>query len=431
MVDNLLEQYTKAQQSRQVYFKRRKIVIAAVSSFIILTATFFGLYGYTDKILGPDVSLDSVSAAGEWAMFHHSPSHAGSINPGSSPPQGTIKSVFATGGAIYSSPAVADGIVYFGSRDNKLYALDTASGTKLWEFETGSWVDSSPVVANGTVYFGSNDSRLYALDARTGEERWCFKTDYAIRSAPAVADGIVVLGSTDFYIYGLDASNGTELWRFETGNNVTSSPVIVNGIVYIGSMDGSLYALNADSGRLRLRYEAYSPLAVSPAAGNGIVYFGSHGGFVYAIDAMARNWPFENNLIPYWRTLFIYGVLPQPPLPSGLLWSLNLRETISSSPTLSGDNLYISAGHELFAIDIQQQETRWSFETGDIILSSPAVVNKTVYVGSTDGHLYALEATTGNKLWDIPCGGWISSSPAVANGEIFLGSHDGNLYIIE
>ena len=55
----------------------------------------------------------------------------------------------------FSSPAVANGVVYFGSDDN-VYALNASTGAKLWSYATEA-VDSSPAVANGVVYFGSDD----------------------------------------------------------------------------------------------------------------------------------------------------------------------------------------------------------------------------------------------------------------------------------
>ena len=72
---------------------------------------------------------------------------------------------FETGQGGYSSPAIGpDGTVYVGSRDGKLYAINTKSGGKLWEFETGGSVFSSPAIGpDGTVYVGSWDDKLYAI----------------------------------------------------------------------------------------------------------------------------------------------------------------------------------------------------------------------------------------------------------------------------
>ena len=67
---------------------------------------------------------------------------------------------------------------------------------------------------------------------------------------------------------------------------------------------------------------------------------------------------------------------------------------------------------------------KWSYATGYLVDSSPAVANGVVYVGSNDGNLYALNASTGAKLWSYPTGAAVASSPAVANGVVYVGSDD-------
>jgi len=70
---------------------------------------------------------------------------------------------------VYSSPALANGVVYVGSGDDNVYALNADTGAKLWSYTTGGGVyDSSPAVANGVVYVGSDDKNLYALNAKNG-----------------------------------------------------------------------------------------------------------------------------------------------------------------------------------------------------------------------------------------------------------------------
>src|SRR5580704_12333575 len=69
---------------------------------------------------------------------------------------------YTTGGPIFfASPTVANGIVYSGSEDQNLYALNAATGAFLWQYTTGGLVHSSPAVANGIVYIGSDDHNLY------------------------------------------------------------------------------------------------------------------------------------------------------------------------------------------------------------------------------------------------------------------------------
>jgi outer membrane protein assembly factor BamB len=75
----------------------------------------------------------------------------------------TLDWTATTAGEVTSSPAEADGIMYVGSQDDKIYALNATTGATLWTGTTGAPVDSSPAVANGIVYVGSEDDKVYAF----------------------------------------------------------------------------------------------------------------------------------------------------------------------------------------------------------------------------------------------------------------------------
>jgi outer membrane protein assembly factor BamB/PKD repeat protein len=65
----------------------------------------------------------------------------------------------------------------------------------------------------------------------------------------------------------------------------------------------------------------------------------------------------------------------------------------------------------------------WSYTTGGAVsYSSAAVLNDVVFVGSSDGKVYALGASNGTLLWSYATNGSVSSSPAVLGGVVFVGS---------
>jgi outer membrane protein assembly factor BamB len=74
---------------------------------------------------------------------------------------------------------------------------------------------------------------------------------------------------------------------------------------------------------------------------------------------------------------------------------------------------------------------KWAFATKGQVLSSPAVVDGTVYVGSTDAHVYAIEAASGGEKWKFQTKARVVSSPAVANGVVIVVSYDGNVYALD
>ena len=109
-------------------------------------------------------------------MFLKSKNH--SSNYKSSSIKNTPNTVwkFKTNGQVVSSPVIVDNVVYIGSNDKKLYALDKVSGKLIWEFKTEGKVKSTPLVVKGKVLFLSFDGYFYALNKDTGELDWKFKT---------------------------------------------------------------------------------------------------------------------------------------------------------------------------------------------------------------------------------------------------------------
>jgi len=115
------------------------------------------------------------------------------------------------------SPAVANGIVYAGDR-NGYYAFNATNGNQIWFFtspytprQTTGYVYSSPAIVGNVVYFGSCDSYLFALNAYTGTMIWSYLTGGFLFSSPAIADGNVYIGSYDGYIYAFSAVSAPAL----------------------------------------------------------------------------------------------------------------------------------------------------------------------------------------------------------------------------
>jgi outer membrane protein assembly factor BamB len=417
--------------NKKYHLKRRRIIWLSILGVIALLIIFLVVYQFTDVMFGLSETIDSAPQPGEWSMFRRDLTHTGNIDPVDSLPQGKLKWTYETGAAIHSSPTIVNGVVYFGSQDSTFYALDAVNGEVLWTFEAGSWIESSPAVVDGVVYFGSNDSNLYALDAATGNHIWTFDTEYAVRSSPAVANGMVYIGSDDYCVYAVDTKTGEEIWHFETDGMVVSAPAVSEGLVAVGSTDGFFYIMSASNGRVRLEFKMYHSVVSSPVIGDGIAYIANTLSTLNAIDISAKNWPFENKFKQLWNIFYLYGIAPKPPAASGYVWSTNLWTKTSSSPSLVDDVLYLGAGNKLMTLNTKTQQLGWVYEAMDEVVSSPAVTDKVVYFGCSDGNLYALDRLTGEKLWEGATGDMITSSPAVSNGMVYIGSHDGKLYAFE
>jgi outer membrane protein assembly factor BamB len=168
---------------------------------------------------------------------------------------------YTTGSFVITSPAVVNGVVYIGSQDGNLYALDASNGLQLWSAPVGASF-SSPAVANGVVYVGGEDAAVFAINAATGAVEWSTQTvgDY-VDSSPAVANGVVYVGTEGWELEAFNAVTGAVLWEAATGAAIFSSPTVANGAVYVGSGDDSVYAysLGVVSGPNRPKLSSLHP----------------------------------------------------------------------------------------------------------------------------------------------------------------------------
>ena len=272
-----------------------------------------------------------------------------------------------------SSPVVSGGNVFFGSGDGNVYALDAASGKLNWKFQTGDVVHASPAIADGTLFIGSWDSYFYALDAATGKEKWRFKTgedheiynQVGIQSSAAVADGMVYFGCRDSNLYALDARTGEKKWAYNNkGSWVIVSPAVNDGKLFFATSDSAMFhALDAKSGAELFSLKLTWPMFGSPAIAGDFLYQPSEDGKLYAIDlkAQKRAWEFQSE---------------------------GSRQNLAAFSKPEGTPDYAKAFTENFYENMVMGVNKL-FAVG-MILSSPVVVDNTIYLGSTDGNLYAI-----------------------------------------
>lgn len=241
-----------------------------------------------------DLYTSSPAVSGELAVLGGADGRVYAADAGT----GRVRWTFPTGGRVRSSPAVDGGRVYVGSMDGTLYALELAGGRLVWRFDTEGHtlesarfgfdrrsIQSSPAVAGGRVFVGSRDGHLYAVDAATGKLAWRADHEMSwVNSSPAVTRGLVVAGSSDnHFVQAVDAATGRERWRFATDRLVWSSPAVAGGIVYVGDGAGTLYALDLATGTERWRYRAGRRIYSSPVPAGGLLYVGNDDGGIYAL----------------------------------------------------------------------------------------------------------------------------------------------------
>ncbi|MFJ4321413.1 PQQ-binding-like beta-propeller repeat protein [Streptomyces lavendulae] len=201
---------------------------------------------------------------------------------------------YSTGAKILSppKPTVADGTVYFGGSgvSHELHAVDATAGTERWTFTAKSRISTAPAVSGGVVYAGTDDGDLYALDAVTGRPLWTFPGGEGFfHGAPVVAEDTVYIAGDKGTMFAVDKTRGTKVWTFHAegdAEGLSRYPLIFGNTVYFGGDNKVFYALAADTGTKRWSVTTGGSLARSPVLADGIVYFGMWFGKLYAFDAV-------------------------------------------------------------------------------------------------------------------------------------------------
>lgn len=360
-------------------------------------------------LIGQLLSLAACAPQTTWPKFHHDLAQTGLSQFSTSANTGALKWRFATGGAVVSSPAIADdGTIYFGSDDRNLYAITPAGGLK-WKFPTSGAVSSSPALGDGGVIHVAAGADLYAINP-DGSLKWKVTLGGApISASPAIApNGAVYIGATDGNFYAVDAA-GSPIWKtfLYPGASIVRSPAIgADGTIYFGAESQTFYALDGANGAQKWTFPHQSPGATSAAiAADGTIYFGSQDSNLYALN------------------------------PDGSKrWSFPAAPIVGSSPAIAADGTIhfgSTTNRTLYAVT-PTGGLKWKLTTGDWFRrSSPAIGSEgTVYVGSHEGNLLAVDAS-GSLKWKFHTPGAISSSPAIApDGTVYFGSGDGNLYAV-
>ena len=146
---------------------------------------------------------------------------------------------------VASSPAIVNGIAYFGTFENQVLAMNFATGELLWEYEHPQRkfpFYSSAAVSEGRVLIGGRDKIMHAIDASTSESLWTYRMRARIDSSPVIVGDRVVFGGSSGEISILDVINGDIVWQFDTASSIVASPAIAQGKLVIGTEDGQMYA---------------------------------------------------------------------------------------------------------------------------------------------------------------------------------------------
>ncbi len=297
-----------------------------------------------------------------------------------------------------SDPVIDEQLLFIGSDTGHMRALRQKDGGIAWEFKTGTHahgkgIFSTPALHNGVLYFGSYDGNVYALDAMTGRTKWTYWDADWVGSSPTLAPdlGILFIG-LEFGLWrkrggiaALDMRTGKTAWEHIMPCYTHSSPLYIpkHAQVVIGSNDGAVYLYNASTGTLLWKYEKAALTARELETGFGerdikesfaydaardIILFGAMDGTLTALERSTGR----------------------------ALRSFQAEFGIYSTPIIHGDTvIFSSLDKHLYCLNIDTLELKWRWYAGARLFATPVIMGGMIYIGANTGRLTVLDAESG------------------------------------
>lgn len=356
-------------------------------------------------ILGVLTALASASlSAADWPVFRGNALQTGVVTA-ALPERLDVLWKHKTKDSIEGTAAIVKDVVYIGSMDEHLYALDLATGQVKWSYKAGPF--KAPVsVRDGLVYVGDCDGKFHCVGAADGKKRWTFDTEGEITSGANFAGDTVLFGSGDEHLYCL-TKDGKLHWKFKVpGGPVMASPAIVSNRTFVAGCDSSLHVIDLSNGKELAAVDLGGQVGATAAVADDLLYVGTMSSEVFGIDWKKAQtvWQFE---------------------------ATSRRQPFYASPAVTDKLVVIgSRDKRVYALDRKSGKEVWSFPTRNRVESSPVVAGHRVYAASTDGNLYILDLATGKVLKTLDLGSPISGSPAVKGNRLIIGTNDGTIYCL-
>lgn len=323
--------------------------------------------------------------------------------------------IYATGNEIRQSGAALspdESIMYIGSNDDSLYAINVSTGQKEWAYFLRADVESSPIVGeDGTIYAGAQANYFYAINP-DGTLKWetALSDEFLYASAAIGFDGSVYAGCRNDSLYAFDHNNGTVKWRFKAGAEFRGTAAVgTDGSVYAASNDDTLYSVNPTTGMKNwstfIGGNDEGGMAIDK---DGTIYIGTSDDNLYSIDPVdgSINWTFET-----------------------------LGGDVLASPVIgSNGTIYVGSRNDsIYAINNNGTE-KWRFYAGDDVRSTAAIdQNGIIYFGSFDDNVYGIrdDATQATQVFNFSTGGNVwSPITLTTGGDLLFGSYDGKIYSV-
>lgn len=377
-----------------------------------------------------DFKLSTI-AGEDWNTLLQNAAHSGGVNNSQIKLPLQLQWTTNTGSNIFMcSPIIVGQKVFIATTDDNvslntfICAFDFNSGKLLWKFRTANSVKNTIAYENGIVVAQDASCNLYALDSESGKLLW--KQSINLDSYPYLTEGLtvdkgVVYAGIGAGLSAYNLKTGQTIWTnkdWKQREGSTTTLTIAGDVLVSGTQWGGLYGNDIHTGKQlwKLSDNGLGNRGASPVYKNGKLWIISSKSF-FTIEPQTGK------------------VLQQKELSANL--------DVTSTPLITEQEIIFgTADRGVFALDKSTLFNKWKAETSPSLVytapysttpqagveTSPVASQGIVYIGASDGYLYAIDQTTGIIKDKRHIGAPIFSTVAVSGNKMIVCGFAGNVY---
>ena len=310
----------------------------------------------------------------------------------------------ASAGFGNGSPIVIGNVLFIGTLQGELYAIDIESGKRISYMKSFAPISSSPVLFKKYLIVGTEsvNESLISINTEYGDIRWTQNVGGVV-SSPMIKDSLLYVGGLDGKFYCLEAAYGSKKWTFDTEYPVRSSPCATGELVFCANTNGTVFALDAGSGNIRWEFKTSNAVFAGLTVSNGKLFVASRDSNLYVLNADS-------------------GTLDR---------KISIGNKIMSTPAIDQDRLYVpSLDGSLSAYSISDGILAWKFQSKSAINTTPVITPSAIFTVSLDQHFYALSPMDGTVLWKYDFESRIKTTPLVWKNSVIIAAENKNVYLL-
>lgn len=321
---------------------------------------------------------------------------------------------FDVGTSVTGSAVESGGVVYAAGGAGTLDALSAVNGTLLWSLPLGGPVLSGLALARGEIFAATTTPALVEVNITDHNLTRSIPLPNEVSPPDPLPLGDVVLEAcenTELCEYSL--TDGARVWNVSLGGAVTASPAVSGSTVVVGTDGGLLEALDLATGDLLWQYTmpAGAPITSSPVISGSWAYAVSDAG-PESGTLVAINLSCTDPCTPRYTEAVAGETGASPDVGGGLIVLANAVGAVQEYQSDNGS-------------------TVWSTTvSGSPLVASPIDADGQILIGTAEGDLKEVNATDGDVTASLALGTGLDASVAVTNSALYLGGTNGELFAI-